>query len=209
MVADARYCLPIPASLSDTDAAPLLCAGLIGYRCWRACGGADDVKAIGLYGFGAAAHILAQVATAHGQKVYAFTRPGDRKAQEFARNMGCTWAGDSDERAPAELDASIIFAPVGALIPTALAAVRKGGTVVCGGIYMSQIPAFPCRLLWGERRLVSVANLTRTDGVEFLSMAERLGIRTHPRLYPLARANDALGDLRAGRFTGAAVLTMT
>jgi propanol-preferring alcohol dehydrogenase len=208
MVADARYCLPIPAGLSDADAAPLLCAGLIGYRCWRACGSAKDVKALGLYGFGAAAHILAQVAVAHGQKVFAFTRPGDRAAQDFAQVMGCVWAGDSDAPAPAELDAAIIFAPVGALVPMALSAVRKGGTVVCGGIHMSQIPSFPYRLLWGERRLLSVANLTRSDGVEFLTMAERLGIRTHPRLYPLARANEALDDLRDGAFTGAAVLTM-
>ncbi|MEJ0023957.1 MAG: zinc-dependent alcohol dehydrogenase family protein [Alphaproteobacteria bacterium] len=209
MVADSRYCLPIPAQLSDADAAPLLCAGLIGYRCWRACGSPADVKTIGLYGFGAAAHILTQVANAHGQQVYAFTRPGDYDAQKFALSMGCVWTGGSDMPAPVKLDAAIIFAPVGALVPAALAAVRKGATVVCGGIHMSPIPSFPYQLLWEERRLVSIANLTRSDGVEFLSMAERLGVRTHPRLYALAQANEALDDLRAGAFTGAAVLTMS
>jgi propanol-preferring alcohol dehydrogenase len=206
--ADARYCFSIPERFGDEDAAPLLCAGLIGFRSWRMAGPPSNMRRLGLYGFGAAAHILAQVALAHEQEVYAFTRPGDAAAQQFARELGCLWAGDSDKLAPEPLDAAIIFAPVGSLVPAALRAVRKGGAVVCGGIHMSDIPRFPYRLLWEERRIVSVANLTREDGQMFLPLAARIGVRTSPVLYPLERANDALADLRAGAFTGAAVLTM-
>jgi propanol-preferring alcohol dehydrogenase len=206
IVADADFCLPLPASMGDADAAPLLCAGLIGYRAWRAAGPIGDVRRLGIYGFGAAAHILAQVAGAHGQETYAFTRPDDRAAQRFARDLGCVWAGGSDVPPPHELDAAIIFAPVGALVPAALAAICKGGTVVCGGIHMSDIPSFRYRLIWGERRLVSVANLTRADGREFLALAASIGVRTHPVRYRLDDANGALADLRAGAFNGAAVL---
>jgi propanol-preferring alcohol dehydrogenase len=206
VIADARYAFPVPERFSDEAAAPLLCAGLIGYRSWRAAGPAETVRRLGVYGFGAAAHLLTQVARAHGQEVYAFTRPGDAAAQAFARALGCAWAGGSDERPPEPLDAAIIFAPAGPLVPLALAGVAKGGTVVCGGIHMSDIPSFPYALLWGERRLVSVANLTRTDAREFLPLADRIGLAPTTVVYPLADANEALADLRAGRLTGAAVL---
>ncbi|MGM0702567.1 MAG: zinc-dependent alcohol dehydrogenase family protein [Pseudomonadota bacterium] len=203
-VADARYCFPI----HDGDAqatAPLLCAGLIGYRTWRLAGG-DEPKRLGLYGFGAAAHILAQLAVARGQSVYAFTRPGDEAAQAFARRLGAVWAGGSDETPPEPLDAALLFAPVGSLVPTALGHVKPGGTVVSGGIHMSDIPAFPYRLLWEERSVRSVANLTRRDGEEFLALAPEVPIRTETRAYPLEAANQALDDLRQGRLSGAAVL---
>lgn len=203
IVADARYCFPIEADWSDAEAAPLMCAGLIGYRSWRMAGSG---KHLGLYGFGAAAHILVQVARHSGQLVYAFTRPGDTTAQEFARRMGAEWAGDSDAPAPVELDAAIVFAPVGELVPAALRAVRKGGTVVCGGIHMSDIPSFPYRILWEERQIRSVANLTRQDAAEFLTLAPRAGVRTEVQTYALEEANQALEDLRHGRLSGAAVL---
>lgn len=203
-VADARYCFPI-AGLSAQAAAPLLCAGLIGYRAWHIAGGAD-LQHLGIYGFGAAAHILAQVATAKGQRVYAFTRSGDSAAQAFARRLGAVWAGAADQQAPALLDAAILFAPVGALIPLALAQVRPGGRVVSGGIHMSDIPSFPYRLLWQERSVHSVANLTRNDGIEFLQLAPTIPVRTETVSYPLERANEALDDLRSGRLNGAAVL---
>jgi propanol-preferring alcohol dehydrogenase len=202
-VAEAAYCFPLPESYSDTAAAPLLCAGLIGYRSLRMAG---DATRLGIYGFGAAAHIVAQVAEFEGRSVYAFTRSGDAEAQAFARSLGCVWAGGSDEQPPAELDAAIIFAPVGALVPTALAAVRKGGTVVLGGIHMSDIPATPYRLLWGERVVRSVANLTRQDARDFLDLAARTPIETHVEPFALADANTALDRLRTGRLTGAAVL---
>lgn len=201
--ADARYCFPIPDRYGDVEAAPLLCAGLIGYRSWRMAG---EAEALGLYGFGAAAHIVAQVAVARGQRVYAFTRPGDREAQAFARRLGATWAGGSDEVPPEPLDAAILFAPVGALVPAALRSLRKGGRVVCAGIHMSDIPSFPYRLLWEEREIVSVANLTRDDGREFFELAGQIDIRTETVAYPLEQANAALDDLRNGRFQGAAVL---
>jgi propanol-preferring alcohol dehydrogenase len=203
VVADARFCFPLPADADPVACAPLLCAGLIGWRTLRFAG---EARRLGLYGFGAAAHIVAQVARWQGRAVYAFTRPGDRAAQAFARSLGAAWTGGSDEVPPEPLDAAIIFAPVGALVPAALAAVRKGGVVVCGGIHMSDIPAFPYRLLWGERRVVSVANLTRQDGLDFLAAAAEAGVRTETVAYPLAAANDALADLRAGRLQGAAVL---
>ncbi|MBB3232666.1 zinc-dependent alcohol dehydrogenase family protein [Halomonas stenophila] len=203
-VADARYCFPLPAEDAQA-AAPLLCAGLIGYRTWRLAGG-DTPRRLGIYGFGAAAHILVQLALARGQTVYAFTRPGDREAQAFARRLGAAWAGGSDETPPAPLDAALLFAPVGDLVPAALAQVRPGGMVVSGGIHMSDIPSFPYRLLWEERHLTSVANLTRRDGEEFLALAPTVPIRTETRAYPLADANRALDDLRAGRLSGAAVL---
>ena len=202
-LADARFCFPLPAGYSDTEAAPLLCAGLIGYRALRMAG---DAERLGIYGFGAAAHIVAQVARHQGRRVFAFTRPGDEQAQRFARGLGVVWAGGSGERAPEELDAAIVFAPVGALVPAALRAVAPGGVVVCGGIHMSEIPAFPYEILWGERVLRSVANLTRADGEAFLALAPRVPVRTEVRPYPLADANRALDDLRAGRLTGAAVL---
>lgn len=202
-VADRRFCFPIPEDLGAEQAAPLLCAGLIGYRAWRMCG---EARRIGLYGFGAAAHILAQVISSRGGEVLAFTRDGDAEAQRFARRLGASWAGRSEERPPAELDAAIIFAPVGELVPLALRAVRPGGTVVCGGIHMSEIPAFSYDLLWGERTLRSVANLTRRDGKEFLELAPRVPVRTEVTTYPLERANEALEDLRAGRFSGAGVV---
>lgn len=200
--ADFVYRLP-PGE--DLSMAPLLCAGLIGYRTWRLAGQAERV---GLYGFGAAAHILAQILRIQGKRVYAFTRPGDERTQAFARRLGAAWAGGSDEMPPEPLDAALLFAPVGALVPAALAAVRPGGSVVCGGIHMSDIPRFPYSLLWGERRLCSVANLTRADGVDFFRVAResQLDIETHP--YPLGAANEALDDLRAGRFEGAAVLAI-
>jgi alcohol dehydrogenase, propanol-preferring len=205
-IADARYCFPLPQSMDDAEAAPLLCAGLIGWRSYRMAGEGIAVRALGLYGFGAAAHILCQVADWQGRRVYAFTRSGDTAAQTFARSLGATWAGGSDELPPEPLDAAIIFAPVGALVPLALAAVRKGGRVVCGGIHMSDIPSFPYRLLWEERHLLSVANLTRRDAVEFLSIAPQAGVETQVARYPLADANAALSDLREGRLEGAAVL---
>jgi propanol-preferring alcohol dehydrogenase len=207
VVADLRYCFPIPDVYTDAEAAPLLCAGLIGFRAWRMAAEARQVRDLGLYGFGAAAHLLAQLAIAQGQSVYAFTRAGDAAAQAFARELGCVWAGGSEEVPPELLDAAILFAPAGELVPLALKAVRKGGTVVCGGIHMSDIPSFPYDLLWEERRLVSVANLTRQDGLDYFPMAAAAGVRPRIRLYPLNEANQALADLRAGAFTGAAVLT--
>ncbi len=202
-VAEAAYCFPLPESYSDTAAAPLLCAGLIGFRSLRM---SNDAARLGIYGFGAAAHIVAQLAQFEGRSVYAFTRPGDAEAQAFALKLGCIWAGGSDERPSAELDAAIIFAPIGALVPAALASVRKGGTVVLGGIHMSDIPAMPYGLLWGERVVRSVANLTRRDAVDFLELAARSPIRTHVELFVLADANTALARLRAGQLAGAAVL---
>ncbi|QGZ57228.1 zinc-dependent alcohol dehydrogenase family protein [Paraburkholderia acidiphila] len=204
-VADARYCFHLPRQYSDVEAAPLLCAGLIGYRSLAMAG---DARRIGIYGFGAAAHIVAQVARHQGRTVYAFTRPGDTAAQQFARRLGASWAGGSDERPPEELDAALLFAPVGALVPAALRALTKGGTVVCGGIHMSDIPSFPYAWLWEERRIVSVANLTREDGATFMAIAARHKLEIETTPYPLARANEALADLREGRLTGAAVLTM-
>jgi len=229
-VADARFCFPIPAGYPDLAAAPLLCAGLIGYRAYRIAlsSGSTDILSVssessdgqdvrpteprpirlGFYGFGAAAHILCQLARYEGREVYAFTSAGDTAAQDFARSLGAKWAGGSDEQPPAELDSAIIFAPVGALVPSALRAVRRGGVVVCAGIHMSDIPQFPYSILWGERVLRSVANLTRRDGAEFLAIAPQVPIRTEAHPYPLQRANEALADLRAGRFTGAAVITL-
>ena len=202
-VADARFCFPIPDGYDDLGAAPLLCAGLIGYRALVAAG---DAERLGLYGFGAAAHIVAQVARHQGRRVFAFTRPGDDQAQQFARRLGAAWAGASDAQAPEPLDAAIIFAPVGALVPAALRAVAKGGTVVCAGIHMSDIPSLPYERLWEERVLRSVANLTRRDGAEFLALAPRVPVRTEVEAYPLERANEALERLRAGTVRGAAVL---
>jgi propanol-preferring alcohol dehydrogenase len=202
-VADARFCFALPADAGDVEAAPWLCAGLIGYRALRVAG---DGPRLGIYGFGAAAHIVAQLARFQGREIAAFTRPGDTAAQAFARSLGAAWAGGSDAPPPFELDAALIFAPVGALVPAALGAVRKGGIVVCAGIHMSDIPSFPYAKLWGERRVVSVANLTRADAAQFLALAARAGVRTHVRPYPLAEANEALADLRDGRLTGAAVL---
>jgi alcohol dehydrogenase, propanol-preferring len=201
--AEADYCFPIPGTEPDADVAPWLCAGLIGHRSLRMAGAAE---AIGIYGFGAAAHLVAQVARHEGRRVYAFTRAGDRQAQEFALALGCVWAGGSDERPPAELDAAIVFAPVGSLVPAALGAVRKGGTVVLGGIHMSDIPAFPYAVIWGERAVRSVANLTRKDAAEFLQLAPTIPVRSHTVPMPLAEANLALDRLRAGALTGAAVL---
>lgn len=206
VVADARYCFRLPGGFSDVELAPWLCAGLIGYRALRMAG---DVRRIGIYGFGAAAHIVAQLAGHEGRQTFAFTRPGDVAAQGFARELGATWAGASDQSPPDELDAAIVFAPVGALVPAALRAVGKGGTVVCAGIHMSDIPQFPYAILWGERRIASVANLTRRDGDEFLALAAQVPIRTRVVPYPLADANAALCALREGSLTGAAVLTMT
>jgi propanol-preferring alcohol dehydrogenase len=202
-IADARFAFPLGESGSDVALAPLLCAGLIG---WRSLMIAGAGKNLGLYGFGAAAHIIAQVAKWQGRSVFAFTRPGDGSTQAFARRLGATWAGGSDELPPEPLDAAIIFATVGDLVPRALTAVRKGGRVVCAGIHMSDIPSFPYRLLWEERQLVSVANLTRQDGIDFLSLVPGMGIVTQTTSYPLNQANQALADLRAGRFDGAAVL---
>jgi propanol-preferring alcohol dehydrogenase len=204
-VANARFCFPINESYSAASAAPLLCAGLIGWRSLKATG---ESKKLGIYGFGAAAHIIAQVAIYQGRTVYAFTRPGDSKGQEFARNLGCVWAGSSEEEPPEKLDGAIIFAPVGSLIPLALKACRKGGIVVSGGIHMSDIPTFPYKDLWGEKRICSVANLTRKDAEEFLTIAPMVKVKTTVTEYPLTRANDALSDLRAGRLDGAAVLVM-
>ncbi len=203
VVAEAAYAFALDGFDDPVAAAPLMCAGLIGWRCLRLAG---DGTRIGLYGFGAAAHIIAQVCRWQGRDVYAFTQPGDRAAQDHARSLGARWAGGSTEVPPEPLDAAILFAPVGALVPLALAAVRKGGRVVCGGIHMSDIPQFAYRLLWEERQIVSVANLTRRDATEFLALAPRAGVRTTTHVYPLARANEALADLKAGRFQGAAVL---
>jgi propanol-preferring alcohol dehydrogenase len=202
-IADARFAFPLGEVGSDVSLAPLLCAGLIG---WRSLTIAGDGKSLGLYGFGAAAHIIAQVARRQGRSVFAFTRPGDAVTQAFARTLGAAWAGGSNEAPPEQLDAAIIFATVGELVPRALKAVRKGGRVVCAGIHMSDIPSFPYALLWEERQLLSVANLTRQDGVDFLRQASQMGIVTHSTIYPLRNANEALADLRAGRFDGAAVL---
>ena len=202
-VADAAYCFPLPSDGDDAELAPLLCAGLIGYRSLVMAG---DARRLGIYGFGAAAHILAQVAHFQQREIYAFTSPGDSAAQQFALELGAAWAGDSDRPPPVELDAAIIFAPVGSLVPAALAAVRKGGSVVCGGIHMSNIPEFPYAILWGERVLRSVANLTRRDAIEFLALVPQVPVRTRVVEYALADANRALDDLRAGRLTGAAVL---
>lgn len=202
-VADAHYCFPLPSHYDDLHVAPLLCAGLIGYRSYAL---AKDAQKIGLYGFGAAAHIIAQVAVHQGREIYAFTRPGDEAAKTFACGLGAVWAGDSDHLPPEELDAAIIYAPVGSLVPAALKAVHKGGQVVCAGIHMSDIPSFPYSILWGERSICSVANLTRQDGEEFLQIAEQMEIQTEVHPYPLEQANHALNDLRLGRFQGAAVL---
>ncbi|TAL76661.1 MAG: zinc-binding alcohol dehydrogenase family protein [Beijerinckiaceae bacterium] len=202
-LADAHYVFALGEDGRDQDVAPLLCAGLIG---WRSLVMAGEGKNLGLYGFGAAAHIIAQIARAQGRKVFAFTRPGDTAAQDFARRLGAVWAGGSDEATPEPLDAAIIYAPIGALVPAALAAVKKGGTVVCAGIHMSDIPSFPYDLLWEERRLLSVANLTRQDGIDFLRVAAESHVVTETTAYPLQQANTALADLREGRLQGAAVL---
>lgn len=202
-VADARYCFPLGEAGDDAEIAPWLCAGLIGWRSYRKAG---EGETLGLYGFGAAAHILAQVAIWQGRRIYAFTRKGDMAAQDFARSLGAVWAGGSDDRPPEPLDAAIIFAPVGALVPAALKVVRKGGRVVCGGIHMSDIPGFPYSLLWEERHVMSVANLTREDAYEFLAIASKAGVKCEVTRYPLTRANEALSDLRDGRLQGAAVL---
>ena len=204
VVAEAAFCLPLDLPRDPVQLAPLLCAGLIGWRALRMAG--DDAMSLGLYGFGAAAHLVTQVARFQGRRVFAFTRQDDAQAQSFARSLGATWAGSSEEPPPEPLDAAIIFAPVGALVPLALRAVRKGGRVVCGGIHMSDIPLFPYRLLWEERQLVSVANLTRADAAEFLRFAGSVPLKVRTAAYPLVRANDALADLRAGRLEGAAVL---
>lgn len=202
-VADQRFCFPMPETYSDAEAAPLLCAGLIGYRSLKMC---DDARRVGIYGFGAAAHIVAQVARFQGREVFAFTRPGDVAAQQFARDLGAVWAGSSADRSPELLDAAILFAPVGALVPQALRCLEKGGVVVCGGIHMSDIPCFPYELLWGERVIRSVANLTRRDGEEFLKLAPQVPVRTEVQTFSLREANEALAALREGRLRGAAVL---
>jgi propanol-preferring alcohol dehydrogenase len=202
-VADERFCLPLPEQLADEEAAPLLCGGLIGYRALRFTG---DAQKLGLYGFGSAAHMICQVALHQGREVFAFTRPGDEEAQAFARHIGATWAGDSDAKPPELLDAAIIFAPAGPLVPQALKALAPGGSVVCAGIHMSDIPSFPYELLWHERTVRSVANLTRQDGQELLELAPRVPIRTTITIYELERAEEALADLRAGRFEGTAVI---
>jgi propanol-preferring alcohol dehydrogenase len=203
LVADARYCFPLGEDGDDAALAPLLCAGLIG---WRSLVMAGEARTIGIYGFGAAGHIVAQVARSQGRTIYAFTRKGDDEAQKLARVLGADWAGASEERPPTELDAAIIYAPVGALVPAALRAVRKGGRVVCAGIHMSDIPGFPYNILWGERQVMSVANLTRKDGADFFKAAATVNIQTHTTVFPLAKANEALGALRDGRLVGAAVL---
>jgi propanol-preferring alcohol dehydrogenase len=203
VIADARYAFALGEAGDDAQLAPLMCAGLIGWRSLKMAGEAEN---LGLFGFGAAAHIIAQVIRAQGRRFFAFTRPGDVRSQEFARSLGADWAGGSDEAPPTALDAAILYAPDGRLVPRALSLTRKGGRIVCAGIHMSEIPAFSYDLLWSERQLLSVANLTRQDGVEFLSLAQRVGITTHITRYPLAEANQALADLRAGRFDGAAVL---
>ncbi len=206
-VADARYCFALPPELGDARAAPLMCAGLIGYRSYRLAGA--DAERLGIYGFGAAAHIVAQIALFEGRKVYAFTRPGDAQARAFARRLGAVWTGDSNEPPPDPLDAAIIFAPVGSLVPAALRVTTPGGVVVCGGIHMSDIPSFPYSLLWGERVVRSVANLTRSDGDELLEIAPRVPVRTEVEHFPLEAANEALSRLREGRLEGAAVLVMS
>ena len=203
LVADARYCFPLGEAGDDVAVAPLLCAGLIG---WRSLVMAGQGKHLGIFGFGAAGHIIAQVARWQGRSVYAFTRAGDVEAQGLAKSLGAEWAGAAEDRPPVSLDAAIIYAPVGALVPLALRAVRKGGRVVCAGIHMSDIPSFPYDILWGERQLLSVANLTRRDGIEFFEVAAQAGIRTHVSVFPLREANEVLSKLRAGRITGAAVL---
>lgn len=205
LLADARYCFPLGEEGDDAQLAPLLCAGLIG---WRSLVMAGDGRALGIYGFGAAGHIVAQVARAQGRKIYAFTRRDDREAQQLARSLGADWAGASEDAPPTELDAAIIYAPVGALVPLALRAVRKGGRVVCAGIHMSDIPSFPYEILWGERQIISVANLTRKDGIDFLAAAASADIRTHTTVFPLDQANEALAQLRDGRLVGAAVLRL-
>jgi propanol-preferring alcohol dehydrogenase len=202
-VADHRFTFPLPASYGDAEAAPLLCAGLIGYRSLRMTG---DARRLGLYGFGAAAHLIAQVARHQGREIYAFTKPGDAEGQQFARQLGAVWAGGSDELPPEQLDAAILFAPVGALVPAALRALARGGVVVCAGIHMSDIPSFPYRLLWEERTVRSVANLTRGDGEEFLTLAPQVPVRAEVETFPLAAANEALTRLRSGQIRGAAVL---
>jgi len=204
MVADERYCFPIPDAYSDAEAAPLLCAGLIGYRSLVKAG---DGKRLGIYGFGAAAHIVAQVAKYQQREIYAFTRPGDEQAQRFARSLGAAWVGGSDEMPPHKLDAAILFAPAGELVPQAMRAVGKGGIVVCGGIHMSDIPSFPYSILWQERTVTSVANLTRRDGKEFMALAPQVPIHAEVTTYPLEAANEALQQLRSGNISGAAVLT--
>jgi propanol-preferring alcohol dehydrogenase len=201
--ADERFCIPIPASYSDAEAAPLMCAGLIGFRSLVKAG---DAQSIGIYGFGAAAHLVAQVAVYQGREIYAFTRTGDTDAQTFARSLGAKWAGSSSDLPPVALDAAIIFAPIGSLVPQALRAVRKGGIVVCGGIHMSDIPPFQYDLLWGERHVCSVANLTRKDADDFMAIAPRVPVRTHIETVPMSEANEALARLRTGRLHGAAVL---
>jgi propanol-preferring alcohol dehydrogenase len=206
-VADERFCFPIPEGYPDAQAAPLLCAGLIGYRALRLCG--EDAERIGFYGFGASAHILCQVVAHQGRRVFAFTRAGDSEGQDFARRVGAEWAGAVEDEAPEPLDAAIVFAPVGELVPAALRASAKGATVVCAGIHMSDIPEFPYEILWGERAVRSVANLTRRDGEEFMELAPRVPVRTEVQVYPLQDANTALDDLRAGRLAGAAVLSVT
>jgi propanol-preferring alcohol dehydrogenase len=202
-VADERFCFPLPGGYTDADSAPLMCAGLIGYRSLVMAG---EARRLGIYGFGAAAHLISQIAQFQGRKIYAFTRPGDTQAQKFARELGAHWAGGSDELPPEQLEAAIIYAPIGSLVPAALAASAKGSTIVCAGIHMSDIPQFSYDLLWGERAIRSVANLTRRDGAEFLALAPQAGVRSTTTVYPLAAANEALADLRSGRLSGAAVL---
>lgn len=202
-VADARFCFHLPEQYGDVNAAPLLCAGMLGYRSYRK---TNDARKLGIYGFGAAAYLITQVALFEEREIFAFTRPGDKAGQDFARSLGAVWAGGSDEMPPEKLDAVIIFAPVGALVPAALRALAKGGIIVCGGIHMSDIPSFPYRDLWNERVICSVANLTRRDGNEFLDIAPRIPVKTKTKTFPLEEANDALEQLRSGRITGAAVL---
>jgi alcohol dehydrogenase, propanol-preferring len=204
-VADARFCFPLPDQYDDVAAAPLLCAGMLGYRSYRK---TEDARNLGIYGFGAAAYLITQVAVFEKRQVFAFTRPGDKAGQHFARSLGAIWAGSSDEMPPEKLDAAIVFAPVGALVPAALRALARGGSVICGGIHMSDIPSFPYRDLWEERSVSSVANLTRRDGEEFLEIAPRIPVKTKTEIFPLEKANEALEQLRSGRIEGAAVLTL-
>ena len=206
VVADARFCFHLPEQYDDVDVAPLLCAGMLGYRSYRKTG---DARRLGIYGFGNAAHLIAQIAIYQGREIFAFTRPGDKAGQESARKLGTTWAGGSDEMPPEKLDAAIVFAPVGELVPLALRALAKGGIVVCGGIHMSDIPSFPYADLWGERTICSVANLTRRDGEEFLEIAPRVPVRTETEIFPLEEANTALDRFRAGKLKGTAVLMMS
>jgi propanol-preferring alcohol dehydrogenase len=205
-VADTAYCFPLPQNYSDTAIAPLLCAGFVGYRAWKM---TENAQKVGFYGFGASAHILTQIAVHEGKEIYAFTRENDFEAQKLARSLGAKWAGDSNETPPTPLDAAILFAPIGALVPIALRAVKKGGRVICAGIHMSDIPSFPYDILWGERQLRSVANLTRKDGEEFLALASKVPIKTQTTIYPLEKAGQALDDLRSGHITGAAVIEMS